>query len=450
VNTIEEAICSSLPRKEALIVAFSGGGDSLALLIALQKLGFPVQAVYVNHHLRSDAELEKELNLNEENCRKLGLSLVVFDLDPKELASLRDQMGVEQSARMLRYQKLIEYCKACEASLVTAHNNNDQLETVLTRLFQGSSASHAYIERMSIIDTVKVYHPLLSFSHEQLLQYDKNHGFLWTEDSTNSEDRYLRNRIRHTITPAIFDIFPQALQGVDRFCHRSEELTSFVRGEAKKVLEKTVAGKLSRLDFLSCPPLARDEVLYQFFHRGSRISYELIHRVRDALENEQSTWKIVSSGCVISSNNGLISISDDIDAPSFCISVADKLGPGYRLSLPSSLVFSIGEEGPFVDSTLLRIDGASLSSPVLRSAINTDEISLEGKTVRLSLLCNEWKIPKQKRDLLPVLEDRNGLVAVFGRCLGGKDRLCNRYKSLAPSNSNVYSIIERNMYCECE
>ncbi|MFA7119259.1 MAG: tRNA lysidine(34) synthetase TilS, partial [Sphaerochaetaceae bacterium] len=435
MNTIEEAICSSLPRKEALIVAFSGGGDSLALLIALQKLGFPVQAVYVNHHLRSDAELEKELNLNEENCRKLGLSLVVFDLDSKELASLKDQMGVEQSARMLRYQKLLEYCKACEASLVTAHNNDDQLETVLTRLFQGSSASHAYIERMSIIDGVKVYHPLLSFSHEQLLQYDREHGLLWAEDSTNSGNQYLRNKIRHTITPAVLDVFPQALQGVDRFCHRCEEFTFFVRDEAKKVLGKTVDGKLSRQDFLSCPPVARDEVLYQFFHRESRISYELVCRVRSALEKGQVKWKIVSSGCVISFNDGFVSISADIDAPSFCISVSDRLQSGYKLSLPSSLVFSIKDEGSFVDSTLLRIDGASLSCPVLRSAISTDEISLEGRTVRLSLLCNEWKIPKQKRNMLPVLEDRNGLVAVFGRCLGGKDRLCNRYKSLAPSNS---------------
>ena len=96
-------------------------------------------------------------------------------------------------------------------------------------------------------------------------------------------------------------------------------------------------------------------------------------------------------------------------------------------------------------SLLLRIAEGSLIHPIVRSPLEGDRIELEGKTVLLSKLFSEWKIPPTMQKRIPVLEDVTGIVAVFGRFLGGKDRLCSRSKTpLAGRTTNIYSISKRN------
>ncbi len=93
----------------------------------------------------------------------------------------------------------------------------------------------------------------------------------------------------------------------------------------------------------------------------------------------------------------------------------------------------------------MRIEEETLVHPVLRSPLEGDRIELEGKTVLLSKLFSEWKIPPDLQAQVPVLEDVTGIVAVFARFLGGRDRLCIRYKTpLAGRTTNIYSISKRN------
>ncbi|MFA6682218.1 MAG: ATP-binding protein, partial [Sphaerochaeta sp.] len=116
-------------------VAFSGGSDSLALLLALSRLLDPAQIfpLYVNHGLRSDDELQEEISLNRKNCASLGLDLTVLTLPRglvEETARTRGS-GIEDSARLLRYAKLEEACVALDCTyLATAHNADDQMETI--------------------------------------------------------------------------------------------------------------------------------------------------------------------------------------------------------------------------------------------------------------------------------------------------------------------------------
>jgi tRNA(Ile)-lysidine synthase len=108
------------------------------------------------------------------------------------------------------------------------------------------------------------------------------------------------------------------------------------------------------------------------------------------------------------------------------------------------------ELGSF-DPDLLALDATQLDTPVLRSVQLSDEICLEGGTVKVTKLLSSYKIPKHLYPLVVVLADRSGLVAVFARFLGGRDRLAKRFKApLARRLTNIYSSNKRNNCSEIE
>ena len=175
-----------------IAVAFSGGSDSLALLWGLHARG-EVTALYVNHHIRPEAELERELGLNTANCRRLGVPLVVLDVDPEELEELKGKMGMEGAARTLRYRLLFAWCREHHASLAVAHTKDDQRENVVFRMLLGASASHLAIAGERVVDGVLVFRPLLGSTHEELRGELRARHLFWSEDSTNADQGIARN-----------------------------------------------------------------------------------------------------------------------------------------------------------------------------------------------------------------------------------------------------------------
>lgn len=439
VHTIERTLSECFRDKQSLLVAFSGGSDSLALLTALATVGKNVVAVYVDHQIRGKDELQKERQLNAENCRRLGVEFVVLTVDAAQLSRQAETEGVEQAARFFRYALLLEECRKRSLPLVTAHNADDQMETVLMHLFQGGDPIKLAIPSQTTLDGVCVYRPLLSFSHEELRAYLREKQFSWSEDSTNNDDLYLRNKLRHTVVPAILGTFPGGRNAVARFAKRSEDLASFVRGTASSV--PLDGGKLRRKDFLEVPPFARDEVLYRFLSAEGRIPYSAVLALRQALEGDSLSWRMESCGRLICLNDGILSLENAPLPSSFMIPLEGMLDAGISVNLPDGSVFSISGETD--NPLLLRIDSSLLRHPLLRSPLEDDTIALSGGTVRLAKLLNEWHIAPALRRMIPVLEDQDGLVAVFASAYGGRDRLALKYKSLAPIQSNVYSVFRR-------
>jgi len=174
-----------------LAVAASGGIDSTALLLALAELreeGFTIVAAHVNHHLRG-AESEGDEAFVRGLCERLGIELVVFDgtLDP---ALVRDR-GVEAAAREVRYARLREV----EARyFATAHQRNDQAETVLMRLLTGSGM--AGLRGIHPVRDDGFVRPLLDVTREEIEEFLRERGVVAHIDRSNEDLRFLRNRVR--------------------------------------------------------------------------------------------------------------------------------------------------------------------------------------------------------------------------------------------------------------
>ncbi len=468
-KTIERFLTSyTIDAESRIAVAFSGGSDSMALLLALQELisHDRISVFYVNHHLRNKRELAEELKLCHANCDALGLSLTILDLGEGHVITQAREtgLGTEACARNLRYQALIAACKdhSCKF-LATAHNADDQMETVIMRLFQASSVSSLKgIEAFSSLDEeVVLIRPLLALPHRVLREYVSHRGFSWAEDSTNDEDAYLRNKIRHTIKPTILSVFPKAYESITTMSERfSDAAVILQRLEDEYLAQISMHSgyvSFSLTWYQATERALRERLLYRMYatvcdEDARRPRKAMIERMYGRLESSspQSHWYLEAGNSSMTLADGLVSWERITPVSHFVVALKDPCKE-QRIALPGSAIFTIGAMDENADDLLLRLDAKRLHDAVIRSAEQGDWIELEAGTVSLSKLLSSYHIPKSRHHAVPVLCDRTGVVAVFARMYGGRDRLARRFKTpLARRLTNIYSSNKRNNDSEIE
>ena len=195
------------PKGGVLLCAVSGGRDSVCLLhylaaIAPQR-GFTVAAGHLNHQMRPEARRDEDFV--RELCRTLGVAFYTEAAPVYETAA-RWGLGVEETGRRLRYEFLFRTADAIGADrIATAHHAQDQAETVLLNLLRGTGP-----EGLGGIPPVRgrIVRPLLQTSRAEIEDYLQENGLSHVEDSTNRDDAYSRNKVRHQVLPVLKEINP--------------------------------------------------------------------------------------------------------------------------------------------------------------------------------------------------------------------------------------------------
>lgn len=192
-------------------VAISGGADSTALLLLLHAanvlpknaLGVGLSAVHINHSLRG-AESDADQAFVSELCDRLAIPVSIHPVDTASRAAAHGET-LEEAARNLRYEAFHRLLQTGRAThIVTAHTLDDQAETVLMKLLRG-----AWLEGLSAIAPEislphgKILRPLLYIRRDELRAYLRERNQPWREDSSNSDEAFTRNRLRHTLIPAL-------------------------------------------------------------------------------------------------------------------------------------------------------------------------------------------------------------------------------------------------------
>lgn len=192
-----------MPQAPArLVVALSGGADSVALLAALTALGYDCVAAHCNFHLRGD-ESTRDMHHAEDVSERLGVDLCVKDFD---VAARRRATGesVEMACRELRYAwfaDLVDRQGAC--AVAVGHHREDVLETFFINLLRGTGIGGLTGIRPQ---QGMVVRPLLDFSRADIETYLHRRGLVWVDDSTNAADDFLRNRLRHHLLPLLDEL----------------------------------------------------------------------------------------------------------------------------------------------------------------------------------------------------------------------------------------------------
>ena len=207
---------SMLPRGSSVLCAVSGGADSMCLLCWLNELrpeyGFSLFAAHYEHGLRGEESL-RDAEFTVEQCGRLGISCTVGHGDVSTYAGVH-RLGLEDAARTLRYRFLEETADrlGCDR-IATAHNLNDNAETVLMNLCRGAGT-----RGLAGIPPVRgrLVRPLLQTSREEIEGYLARHHIPHVEDSSNETDSYTRNRIRHQLLPLLVQENPSVLKAIGR------------------------------------------------------------------------------------------------------------------------------------------------------------------------------------------------------------------------------------------
>jgi tRNA(Ile)-lysidine synthase len=239
-----------------IVVLVSGGRDSVCMLDLAVRARVPdaVTVVHVDYGLR--AEAHDDADFCASLCERIGVELVLErPVRPEGPGNL------QAWARDVRYAAAARLAEALDATIVTGHTADDQVETILYRL--ASSPSRRALLGMKERDG-RLARPLLGTTRAEVTSYDEERGLVWHEDATNGEERYARNRVRHGLLPELEAIHPAASANVLR-------TAALLRDEAE-VLDTLVAaeldgsgearrGRIAHARFAALPPALRRLVL---------------------------------------------------------------------------------------------------------------------------------------------------------------------------------------------
>lgn len=279
-----------------VLVAVSGGPDSMALLRALMgvKLRFggrgALQAAHVHHGLHAAADADQAWLAGQ--LDELGIPLTVQRVDAREAAD-RQGDGVEAAARSLRYATLQATAEKLGARYVaTGHTADDQVETVLHRILRGTGIDGlAGIPRQRPLGTATtVVRPLLDATREKVLHYLAKVGQAYREDPTNLDAQLTRNRIRRELLPLLRSQYnPRTDQALLRLSKQAEERNNVVRAQVADLLEEAVRVSCELIVVDAARLRAEPELLVREVLRGA-----WRHAGWPEQEMNESAWRRLS------------------------------------------------------------------------------------------------------------------------------------------------------------
>ena len=260
---IEKEVLSTIKKynmiKEAdkVVIGVSGGPDSITLLNVLnkfkEKLNIKIYVAHINHSIRKEADEETEYV--REFCKKIGVEFFFKKIDVEQEAK-KLKIGTEEAERNIRYAFFEEVAKKVGANkIATAHNSNDNAETVLMNIIRGTSVSGLKgIEKMR---DNKFIRPLIETTRDKIEEYCKIENLNPRYDKSNKENVYTRNKVRNLLIPYIQKEFnPNIIEGINRLSNIATEeerfLNSLVEEEYKRILikERQESNKKKGKDFL--------------------------------------------------------------------------------------------------------------------------------------------------------------------------------------------------------
>lgn len=227
-------------KDKKLLIAISGGVDSVVLSHLLQQLNFTISLAHCNFHLR-----EEESNLDETFVIDLGKKLNIQTFVTDIFINPND--SIQLAARELRYQWFQELAEKHHYEFVlTAHHADDNLETFLINLTRGTG-----LEGFTGIPEINgnIVRPLLPFSREEIIAFAKENNISWREDKSNASTKYVRNKIRHKIAPKLKEINPNLLESFSKTIENLKESQQIIKDKVDEITKEIISKENDYLKF---------------------------------------------------------------------------------------------------------------------------------------------------------------------------------------------------------
>jgi tRNA(Ile)-lysidine synthase len=379
---------------DTVICAVSGGADSMALLWSMyllkEKLAIRLRAAHFNHQLRGE-ESNRDESFVRVFCQRFDIPL-----DVGSAAVTTGEKGLEAAARQARYA----FFATLPGKVATAHTANDNAETVLMHLIRGTG-----LKGLGGIAPVRdaLIRPMLSVTRQDVLTFLEEYHIPYVEDSSNREDEFLRNRLRHHVMPLLEGENPCLAENLSAMAQRLRQDEAYLAGEAEKYADADVS------TLRSMDRALRGRVLERFLKINGVREPEAEHiSLAEALvfSEKPSAKGDFPGGIVIGRCYGrLVRLEQTQALPTRKLSYPGSLDlPEARLRVICGM-----EDG---DPDAFRV--LPKGDMVVRCRMPGDEIVRPGGTKSLKKLFIDEKIPADRRHIIPVIADEKGVLAVYG------------------------------------
>jgi tRNA(Ile)-lysidine synthase len=398
---------------ENIIVAVSGGADSISLLHlmirAKETLNLNVVCAHVNHNIRKESEQEKIFVKNF--CDKNG---VIFEY--MKIENYGDD-NFHNEARTKRYdyfEKLIE--KYNSKYLLTAHHGDDLIETILMRIVRGSSFK-GYSGFSKEVDkgSYKIFRPLITVTKDDIYSYVEKNNLKYVVDQSNFKDVYTRNRYRKYVLPMLKNEDKNVHHKFYKFSKSILEYNDYIEKQAKNIFGEIVNNnKINIEKFLKLDKVISEKIIYMLLEKQYQDDLMLITDKHVELIN--NLIKSTKSNSYIFLPNNLKGIKSYNE---FYIEKLKEEKDSYEIEISENVILPNGKTIEAIDSSeiddnnICRLNYKDICMPLhVRNRKNGDKISVKGMlgTKKIKDIFIDSKIHSSERDLWPIVVDSTGKI----------------------------------------
>ncbi len=424
---------SLIDDKDIIIIALSGGKDSIALTVLLNELQkdikFTLYAAYFNHKIRED--YKEEESWVKAFCKQKKIKLYTSSAYVKDYIKEK-KLNLENGASILRYKffhSLLEKHK--NSKVFTAHTKSDATETFFIKLFRGSGLQG--LSSISMTKNNQFYRPLLYFTKEQVLDFLKNNAIEFYTDKSNAENIFLRNRIRNVLIPQIKEIEPSIDNSISKTIQIVTDEYNYFSSYAKSFLNNAlILNKIIPISSLTNLHIAiQKHILREYIRlmKGNifNISYENIEELLYAIKTKKNISLPAIDLCI--KNDFIYPADFSIQPYKYQINKIDTsviINKIQKKLIITQLKDYIKPENNYE----IIIQKKKCKYPlILRTAIKNDKYIKINSNINMSAfeMIRSQGIPVQLRNLCPVLTNSdNEIIWVFGAPIANKFKITNK------------------------
>ena len=394
-----------------LLLATSGGLDSMVMAHLFKSLNFEIALAHCNFQLRGMESFEDQLFVqNYANANDIPVFITQFDT--QSFAS-DYKLSTQVAARELRYNWFYELLEIHNYDyILTAHHADDNIETFLIHLVRGSG-----LEGFTGIpaQNESVVRPLLAFSREEILNFAAVNGILWREDSSNASDKYLRNKVRHDIVPLLKELNPSFLtsfQKTQKYLNQAQEMVD----DASIMIYQQVATEFNEeihfnIDKLKILPNYKS-YLYQWLKEYGFSAWDDIYDLVDS----QSGKQVFSTHFRFLKDRNSLILAPIIEKESSEIYYIEE----NQKEVKFPIKLSISNQNPHLikDNSIIFVDAEKLKFPLSLKRYEEGAVfqpfGMDGKSKKVSKLFKDEKLSLLQKENTWILYSNDDIVWVIG------------------------------------